>query len=577
MSWTPPNAEYPPPKPGEPPLFAAARTGDHDAIGRLVPGGADLEQVFNIELDPGARDTPATPLMVAAGSGDGATVGTVELLLELGADPTRVVESDSAASMAAEGLGWNYRPGGDAERLGLLLDRQAPLPQHPSRRNQLLCNTAQTGDAARLEVLLQAGLSAEGYWDPEEGRARNRAMMESMRRTAESEEFLAKMPEGVRELIGDPMESMAELFDSMSEGPSDFEIPLFRAAHSGSDACIRLLLEHGTDPMQRDSSRRTAMYSATSAKAVQTLLDAGVPIEDTDEYGWSPLVNALSDGEEGLPAIRALLECGADANATHDHGYTVFMSAVGSNRCPETLRLLIAAGADPHAVTELGYNAFHAALDPNGEANEEHSVRDTLGYLRELGVDIEHRNKNGQTPLAHAISSGNGTEVRVLCEFGADPNARCPIRVCTEEACEWVESPLLIAAATAAVGSDEKAIAMLAAGADPLVQDADGFTPLERVVARVCQDADDYEAAYERFYKGLHGLRMPDSDVPADRDAFLEAVRPVLREYAARFASGIPIPTASQFEEQWRAERLACIEHLAAHDAWARRQDQTPP
>ncbi|MFI4917691.1 MAG: ankyrin repeat domain-containing protein [Phycisphaerales bacterium JB060] len=576
MTWTPPNAEYPPPKPGEPPMFAAARTGDHDTIRRLVAGGADLEQVFNIELDPGGRDTPATPLMVAAGSGDGATKETVELLLELGADPTRVVESNSAASMAAEGLGWNYRPGGDAARLRLLLDRQAPLPQDPSRRNRLLCHTAETGDAARLDVLLQAGFSAKGHWDPEEGRARNEAMKESMRRTAESEEFLAKMPEGVRELIGDPMESMAELFDSMAESPSDLEIPLFCAARSGSDACIRLLLEHGADPMRRDSSRRTAMYSATSTQSVRTLLDAGVPIEDSDELGWSPLVNALSDGEEGLPAIRALLDCGADANATHDHGYTVFMSAVGSNRCPETLRLLIAAGADPHAVTEFGYNAFHAALDPNGEANEEHSVRDTLGYLREFGVDIEHRNKDGQTPLALAIEHGYGIEVHVLCELGADPNARCPIRVCAEEACEWVEGPLLIAAATAAVDSDEKVIAMLAAGADPLVRDGDGFTALQQVVARVCQDAEDYEAAFDRFYKGLHGLRMPGWDVPPGRGAFLEMVRPILREYAARFAADIPIPPASQFEEQWRVERLACIEHLAAHGAWARRGPPLP-
>ena len=36
----------------------------------------------------------------------------------------------------------------------------------------------------------------------------------------------------------------------------------------------------------------------------------------------------------------ALIEAGADVNATHDHGYTVFMSAVGSDRNPELLRLL---------------------------------------------------------------------------------------------------------------------------------------------------------------------------------------------------------------------------------------------
>lgn len=82
--WVPPNSEYPPPKPDEPPIIRAARLGDHDAIRSLVRGGVRLDVSFNIRLDPGARECPATPLMVAAGSGDGATVETVDLLLELG-------------------------------------------------------------------------------------------------------------------------------------------------------------------------------------------------------------------------------------------------------------------------------------------------------------------------------------------------------------------------------------------------------------------------------------------------------------------------------------------------------------
>ncbi len=84
--WSPPNEAYPPPKKGEPPLHRAARVGDHDAIRALVAKGHDLEQGFDLSLDPGARSAEATPLMVAAGSGDGATCETVSLLLNLGAD-----------------------------------------------------------------------------------------------------------------------------------------------------------------------------------------------------------------------------------------------------------------------------------------------------------------------------------------------------------------------------------------------------------------------------------------------------------------------------------------------------------
>ena len=79
------------------------------------------------------------------------------------------------------------------------------------------------------------------------------------------------------------------------------------------------------------------------------------------------------------------------------------MSAVGaSERNLEVINTLLQAGTDPHAVTELGWNAFHAAVDVNGEANSEESVRSTLGRLKEIGVDINHKNAQGLTPLERA-------------------------------------------------------------------------------------------------------------------------------------------------------------------------------
>jgi len=45
------NPKYLPPKPGEPALHGAARTGDHEAIRRLIAGGADVNQPFNLALD----------------------------------------------------------------------------------------------------------------------------------------------------------------------------------------------------------------------------------------------------------------------------------------------------------------------------------------------------------------------------------------------------------------------------------------------------------------------------------------------------------------------------------------------
>lgn len=579
-TFEPPKKEYQPPMAGEPPLHRAARVGDHAAIRSLAAAGADLNSVFDIGLDPGARATPATPLMVAAGSGDGATEATVALLLELGADPTIVLKRASAATFALEGLGWNYKPGGDAARTKLLLDAGSPLPEHPERLNLLLCDTVATGDAERLQVLLKHGLNPQGHWDPVAARESHRRTLEHMAQYRASQpDIFASMPEEIRSSMAESMKEMEErMFQQQCSAPSNYEIPLFRAAESGSAECVRLLIAAGADAKARDSSKRTAMYYAGSAEVVRSLMQAGLPLEDADEFEWSPLVNAVGDGEEALPRVRALLEAGANVNATHDQGYTVFMSAVGSGWYPALLRLLVASGADPHAITECGYNAFHAAVDVDGEANAEESVRDTLGYLKELGVNIEHRNKNNQTPLARAIQEGNGIEVQVLCELGADANAICPKHECGGESCTRIDLPLIFHAADGiGVHKDVKTEALLRAGANPLTKDADGFTPLMHVVASLCRDAADYNESYQAFFKGLGELRLEGKPMPQTRDEFVAEAKPFLRTYVERFACEIPVSDEWEFAEEWRKEKISCIVSLCAYEGWARHEHLRHP
>lgn len=577
QGFNPPLNEYPPPKEGEPALHRAARIGDCAEIRRLVAAGERLDATFNTELDPGAYERAATPFMVAAGSSDGASVETLRVLMELGADPKVEIEGRSAATFACQGLACWHKPGGDAARLRFVLQAGCPLPADPDRSNRLLCDTAATGDPERVRVLLEHGLNAKGYWDPVAARESHRRTMEHMAQYRASQpDIFASMPEEVRASIAESMKEVeTKIFEQQCSAPWSYEIPLFRAAESGSAECVRLLLAAGADPKARDSSKRTAMYYAGTAEVVRALMQAGLPLEDADEFEWSPLVNAVGDGEEALPRVRALIEAGANVNATHDRGYTVFMSAVGSGRYPALLRLLVASGADPHAITECGYNAFHAAIDVNGEANAEDSVRDTLGYLKELGVNIEHRNKSNQTPLARAIQEGNGIEVRVLCELGADPNAVCPKHECGGESCTRVDMPLLFHAADGiGVHKDVKTEALLRAGANPLTKDADGFTALMHVVASLCRDAADYDESYQEFFKGLGGLRLEGKPMPRTRDEFVAEATPFLRAYVERFAGEIPVSEASEYAEQWRKENISCIVSLCAYEGWARHEQR---
>lgn len=569
-AWTPPNPEYPPPKPGEPPLFRAAREGDHAEIRRLIGAGEDANAVFDIGLVPDGYAMPATPLMVAAGSGDGANLETVRLLIELGADPARVCDGRSAATFAATGLGWNYRPGGDAERLAHVLGVGAPLPGDGRETSRLVAEVARLGDHQRLGVLLAHGAPADAVWDP----AVAKAEAENLKRFLERARTQRNEPKEEWERFAEDEIGRAEseFHDRMASAPSDDEIPLFEAARGGSAACVNLLLEAGADLHARDNAGRTAIYYAGSEAVAKLLRDKGLALEDADEYGWSPLASVVSDGEESIDIVRALIAAGADVNATHDHGFTIFMSAVGSGRHPEILRLLIGAGADPHALSDYGYNAFHAAIDVDFAANAEESVRDTLGYLKQLGVDIEHRNKRGHTPLARAIDEGTALEVRVLCELGADPNAPAAFHRCGEDSCGMAEGLPLFAAAESAVDPDQKTEALLRAGADPLATDADGHTPLVQAVAKLCADAADYETKFRAFFAGLAELRGPPDLDTSDRNAYLRAVAPALDGHIRAFAADIPVRRTCKFSDEWRAELLLTIRHLAAYTGWARWQ-----
>jgi hypothetical protein len=268
-----------------------------------------------------------------------------------------------------------------------------------------------------------------------------------------------------------------------------------------------------------------------------------------------------------------LIEAGANVNATHDRGYTVFMSAVGSGRCLDVLKMLIDAGADPHVISGAGYNAFHAAIDVNGEPNAEESVRETFAFLKHLGVDIELRNLAGHTPLARAILHGTGTETRVLCELGAKPNVLCPERRCRGDDCTTKEVPLLLIVAKGlGVHQDVKAEALLKAGADPEVVDEEGHSALAHAVSVVSNDASESEKTFYSFFQGLQGLPVPWTSMPRSREEFLGAVTPAVRGYAQDFSSKIPIRHRSQFDEQWRVERVSTIVSLCAYETWARHE-----
>jgi ankyrin repeat protein len=382
-------------------LHLAAERGDHASIRRLVGAGADVNQHARTQAIQGVDmidwrrqlglrrrqiEISITPLMGAAGSDAGASEETVRLLLELGADVTATAsDGRTALSFAAGGLVRDDDEGpsgGDTARLRLLLEA-AGLEQVQAQEPPLLREAILSRDTSRIELLLSYGV----YPD-------------------------------VLPIHTMPVASLPgwRVIDDLGSAP------LAWAVCGGDESVVRTLLANGADVRISDAGYQTLLFVVASAGAARALSEAGLPPDLALRKGRTPLIDAIDEGDS--PRVEALLAAGADPNVANDDGYTLLMRAAGSMaRDVAVLRSLVEHGADPHAVSRFGYNAFHAAIDINGfEANQPECVRSILGYLHELGVDLEQRNHRCMTPRDRAAMLGTALERQAIDELRNKPS-----------------------------------------------------------------------------------------------------------------------------------------------------------
>lgn len=86
-------------------------------------------------------------------------------------------------------------------------------------------------------------------------------------------------------------------------------------------------------------------------QGVEQLIQAGADIEETDEYGFSPLIEAVIANKTDVVAL--LLEYGAAINNTDTTGRTALHWAVDNHNI-DLCQLLLANKADPNAYTTAG-------------------------------------------------------------------------------------------------------------------------------------------------------------------------------------------------------------------------------
>lgn len=237
--------------------------------------------------------------------------------------------------------------------------------------------------------------------------------------------LLASLPAAVPEV---PSVPHAEI-DSNTDAPAWARTALF-----GGPAELTALLDQGVDPKiqtllmmaatDADKVRillvrgahagydalTIAAASRGTAPAIRQLLDAGAPVNPPKGLRTknTPLVFAAMSGD--LANVKLLLAHGADPSSA--------LSQAVAFGYPDIVRVLISAGAQATLTESSGINLLHWAAIANRP--------EVIPQLVEAGVSINAKDDFDFTPIMYAatIDFGNRACLQALLKAGADPTIR---------------------------------------------------------------------------------------------------------------------------------------------------------
>jgi len=435
-------------------------------VAALLEAGADVNS-------PGHRGL--TPLHEAAAQRGNLDV--VRILLEAGAD-THATSGPGITPLH------KAASGGAAEIVHALLDAGADVNAGAGGFGTPLLHAVQPrrSTEAVVIVLLWAGA------DPD---ARDEQGWTPLYAAAS-----ADRPAAVRALL----EAGADPDALTDDGAS----PLHAAAVHAGPEVIALLADAGVDPNGLDGNSRAPLHHAVRrgwASRIRdemrkerwklrtsALLEAGADLNVRTATGDTPLhlsIQLRESAERGdTTALSWLVRAGADLNPRNEMGQTPLHAARALHNLP-AMRKLLELGADPELRDDVGRTAVAVCYWTAGRdawnflAN---SPPESVQGCLESGVPVDARGPDGVTPLAGMVSArGCCADVaNVLPLFvaaGADVNARDTLG----------RTPLhLASAASGTIPASVLAVvasALLDAGAHPNARDSEGSTPLHAAVA----------------------------------------------------------------------------------------------
>lgn len=219
--------------------------------------------------------------------------------------------------------------------------------------------------------------------------------------------------------------------------------PIGEAPGHSDDRCLRLLLAHG--------ARVVGTWALDAAVFHDDPLAAALILDALQAAGASPAEQATESlteltAEASLPVVAALLDAGADPNATDSDGVSALRHAVRAGRADLAGLLRARGAADDSSEVDRFIGACLSAergeverlLAEDPDLPERLTEEDravsfnaaasrsaaAVALMLDVGFSPHVRNEFGEQPLHSAAYSGNAAAVRLLLDAGADVDAR---------------------------------------------------------------------------------------------------------------------------------------------------------
>ena len=243
---------------------------------------------------------------------------------------------------------------------------------------------------------------------------------------------------------------------------------LMIACENGNANVIKVLLKNRADLDIANADGDTCIHVVArrdySKDIIHTMVNHGANVNTKNMFNETPLMKANKNGN--IDATKELLNAGADHTILDGFGDTWIHQSIDGGYRQELIQTMIDHGADVNAINKRNETAFMKACKTGNV--------DAIKLLLSVGANPNIENDDGETWIHHTVIGNWSREVlQVVIAHGGDVNAATKGNI----------TALMLASRT---GNADVINVLLAAGADPNITDADGYTCLHDAIDVGC-------------------------------------------------------------------------------------------